>query len=74
MKVYSLRHQFRHCKKLERRLKDGAIKQVHEAQQDIYERYIKGSLQKELDDATNAHGYGKLSTGRQIGTFGPNFH
>ena len=74
MKAYSLRHQFRQCTRLERKLKDGSIKQVPYAQQDLYDRYIKGSLEKEVDDATHAHGYGKLSTGRMLGAFGPNFH
>ena len=74
VKVYFLRHQRRQCTRLDRRLADGTITQVPYAQKGVYASYLDGSLDKELDDATNAHGYGNLSTGRQIGAFGSKYH
>ncbi len=74
VKVYFLRHQRRQCTRLDRRLADGTITQVPYAQKGVYASYLDGSLDKELDDATNAHGYGNLSTGRQIGAFGAKYH
>ena len=53
---------------------DPTITQVPYAQQDMYASYLDGSLDTEIDDATKTHGYGTLSTGQQIGAFGPNYH
>ncbi len=72
-KVYRLRHQVRQCTMLERKLKRGALKRVPYWQKDMYDSYVEGRLSKELDEATYAHGYGKLSTGEMIGAFGPNW-
>jgi hypothetical protein len=74
VKVHTLRHKRRQCTKLERNLADSTITQVPYSQQGLYESYLDGSLDKELDEATFVHGYGTLSTGQQIGAFGPNFH
>ena len=73
VKVYSLRHQRRLCKMLRRKLKEGTLREVPYSQQDLYARFRDGRLDQEIDEATKIHGYGKLSTGEQIGAFGARF-
>ena len=73
VKVYSLRHQRRLCRRLRRKLEEGTLRVVPYYQQDLYERFLDGRLDKEIDEATEIHGYGTLSTGQQIGAFGPRF-
>ena len=73
VKVYSLRHQLRLCRRLHRKLEAGTLRVVPHDQQDLYQRFLDGRLNKEIDEATEIHGYGTLSTGQQIGAFGPRF-
>ena len=73
VKVYSLRHQRRLCRRLRRKLKEGTLREVPYYQQDLYERFLDGRLDKEIDEATEIHGYGTLSTGQRIGALGPRF-
>ena len=41
--------------------------------QELYDRYLDGRLDQEIDIATNIHGYGNLSTGQRMGAFGPRY-
>ena len=75
MKVYRLRHQLRDAKALNRRLRTGEI-ELSDMLPDLrlfYNQFASGELQKDLDEATRAHGYGTLSTGERIGAFGPSY-
>ena len=73
VKVHSLRHQRRRCRLLDKKLKEGTLREVPYSQQDLYARFLDGSLDQEIDEATKIHGYGTLSTGQRIGAFGPRF-
>jgi len=70
VKVYCLRHQCRRCKIPKRKLEEGLMEKVPWCDQNMYSRYLDGSLEKELDECTLIHGYGTLSTGHRIGAFG----
>ena len=63
LKVHSLKHQRRCCQALSRTLAENTIREVPRYQQYMYERFEDGRLDKEIDEATRIHGYGKLSTG-----------
>ena len=71
VKVHGLRHQRRLCRLLHKKLKAGTLQEVPYFQQDLYQRFLDGSLDQEIDEATKIHGYGTLSTGQRIGAFGP---
>ena len=73
LKVHSLRHQYRICRKIHRELKESKLREVPDHRKDLYKRFLNGRLDEEIDDATWNHGYGTLSTGKQIGAFGPRF-
>ena len=70
VKVYRLRHQCRRCKILKRKLEERLMEKVPWCDQNMYSRYLDGSLENELDECTRIHGYGTLSTGHRIGAFG----
>ena len=74
VKVCSLRDQRRRCRNIMKKLKEGTLTAVPYYQKDLYDRFLDGSLDKQIDEATVIHGYGTLSTGQQIGAFGPKFH
>ena len=59
--------------KVHRKLEEGKIREVLVSHQDLYARFLDGRLDAEIDEATNSHGYGTLSTGQRIGAFGPRF-
>ena len=58
LKVYRLRHQRRLCNRLRRKLIEGIIQEVPYSQRDLYERFVDGRLDIEIDEATKNHGYG----------------
>ena len=49
------------------------MQQVPYYDEELYRRFSNGSLQREIDEAAEAHGYGTLSTGESIGAFGPRY-
>ena len=49
------------------------MQQVPYYDEELYRRHRNGSLQREIDEATKAHGYGTLSTGESIGASGPRY-
>ena len=61
------------CKNLTIKLLEGKIQKVPYSMQELYDRYLDGRLDQEIDMATNIHGYGTLSTGQRIGAFGPRY-
>ena len=73
LKVYRLRHQRRRCNRLTKKLQEGIIQEVPYSQLDLYQRFLDGRLDIEIDEATKNHGYGTLSTGERMGAFGPQF-
>ena len=73
LKVHFLRHQHRICRKIIRELQEGKLRHVPDHRKDVYTRFLDGRLREEIDDATWKHGYGTLSTGKQIGAFGPRY-
>ena len=73
VKLYRLKHQRRRCIMLNRKLIEGTMREVPYSEQHLYARWENGRLGKEIDEATNTHGYGTLSTGEQIGARGPRF-
>ena len=72
-KVNKLRHQRRFCRSLRKKQSEGTLLEVPKPQQELYTRFLDGSLDEELDEAIRIHGYGTLSTGERIGAFGPWF-
>ena len=56
-----------------KKLKEGSLKAVPDFEKDLYDRFLDGSLDKQIDEATWIHGYGALSSGQQIGAFGPRY-
>ena len=73
VKVHSLRHQRRRCNMLRRRLGEGTVQDVSYYDKDLYQHFFDGRLDEEVDEATKIHGYGTLSTGERLGSFGPRF-
>ena len=71
--MHSPRHQRRRCKMLCRKIRESKITGVPDSDKDLYERFLDGRLDIEIDKATMIHGYGTLSTGQRIGAFGPRF-
>ena len=67
MKVCRLRDQKRKARRMEREKWH-----LRPDQNILYQRYITGSLDQELDDAVRQHGYGQLSSGEFLGAFGLN--
>ncbi len=49
------------------------MREVPRFDQELYSRFLDGSLEEEIDEATRVHGYGTLSTGERIGAFGPRY-
>ena len=63
---HRLRHQLREAKAMQ-----CGQKPITEKKRKFYEDYLSGKLEKDLDECTRAHGYGKLpSTGEMLGTSG----
>ena len=71
--VYQLRYERRRAQLLTKRLQSDARFELSKWDKQVYERYLKGDICRELDDAKRKHGYGTLSTGEILRPSGPKY-
>ena len=50
-----LRHQRRFCRSLRKKQSEGTLLEVPKPQQELYTRFLDGSLDEELDEAIRIH-------------------
>ena len=69
LRLFRLRNLRRLMKKYERDLKAGKFRNVPEQHAELFERYVSGHFDQEIDALTEQHGFGLLRT--QLGHLGP---
>ena len=71
--VYQLRYEGRRAEFLNKRWQSDPRLELSKWDKQVYERYMKGDIRRELDNAKRKHGYGTLSTGEILRPSGPSY-